>query len=136
MAYHHLVLSERSQIQSLSKMGCSIRSISSILDRSPSTVSRELKRNQMGTPYDGDQAHRLARDRRSLASRKANKMSQHLIHQLHVCLEQKWSPEQISGYWKRKGIFVSHSTIYQRPFNRQVQHRVGVSEFASLHLVT
>ena len=121
MGYHHFVLSERSQIQSLSKMGCSIRSISSILDRSPSTVSRELKRNQMGTPYDGDQAHRLARDRRSLASRKANKMSQHLIHQLHVCLEQKWSPEQISGYWKRKGIFISHSTIYQYVWGNRME---------------
>ena len=81
MAYHHFVLSERSQIQSLSKMGCSIRSISNILDRSPSTVSRELKRNQMIAPYDGDQAHRLARDRRSLASRKANNMiMKHFIY--------------------------------------------------------
>ena len=120
MTYHHLGLPERSQIQSLSRIGCSIRSISSLLDRSASTVSRELKRNQIGTEYDDDQAHRLARDRRSLASRKANKITRHLIHQLHLYLEQKWSPEQISGYWRRKGVFVSHSTIYKYIWSNRI----------------
>ena len=113
MAYHHLGLLERSQIYSLFQVGYSIRGISRLVKRSPSTISRELWRNRGKRGYRCQQASRLARERRSLASQKVNKMSQVLVDRLHHYLKQKWSPEQISGYLKRHRISISHSRIYQ-----------------------
>ncbi|MFH1700271.1 MAG: helix-turn-helix domain-containing protein, partial [Candidatus Zixiibacteriota bacterium] len=43
--YKQFNLEERCEISRLSASGCSIRQIASTLDRSPSTVARELKRN-------------------------------------------------------------------------------------------
>lgn len=49
MNYNHLNISERIVISQLKKSGISIREISNYLHRSPSTISRELKRNSYKT---------------------------------------------------------------------------------------
>lgn len=51
MSYNHLTIEERSVIYTLQKDGRSIRFIASSINRSPSTVSRELKHNYCGTRY-------------------------------------------------------------------------------------
>jgi transposase, IS30 family len=43
MSYCHLVLLERSQIESLNQLGYSIRKIAKLMKRHPSTIARELK---------------------------------------------------------------------------------------------
>lgn len=43
--YEQLSLEERCEIASLQAEGCSIRQIAASLDRTPSTISRELRRN-------------------------------------------------------------------------------------------
>ena len=113
MSYCHLVLSERSQIESLNQLGYSIRKIAKLVKRHPSTIARELKRNQGYQNYDGGQASKLARDRRSLASQVVKKINQSLIDLIDRYLKNRWSPEQISGYLKRHRILISHSRIYQ-----------------------
>ena len=113
MSYCHLVLSERSQIESLNQLGYSIRKIAKLVKRHPSTIARELKRNLVYQNYDRDQASNLARDRRSLASQVVKKMNQLLIDLVDRYLKNRWSPEQISGYLKRHRISISHSRIYQ-----------------------
>ena len=45
MSYYHLTIYERSCIYQFKKMGMSIREIAKALHRSPSTISREIKRN-------------------------------------------------------------------------------------------
>jgi transposase, IS30 family len=65
--YTHLTLEDRCTIAHLYKGGQSIRQIAADLDRSPSTISREIKRNsgvQVGykPAYADDQA--WARHRR------------------------------------------------------------------------
>lgn len=45
MNYNHLNINERTIIAQLRKAKVSIREISKILQRSPSTISREIKRN-------------------------------------------------------------------------------------------
>ena len=45
-SYEQLSLDDRCEIARLSANGSSVRQIAATLDRSPSTVSRELKRNR------------------------------------------------------------------------------------------
>jgi IS30 family transposase len=45
VAFHHLTLEERYQIYAFLKAGYSIDAIAQKLERAPSTISRELKRN-------------------------------------------------------------------------------------------
>ena len=47
MNYKHLTINERVVISQLKSSGYSIRKIAKFLDRSPSTISRELKRNSI-----------------------------------------------------------------------------------------
>jgi len=50
--YAQLSLDDRIQIARLQDQGLSIRQIAASLDRAPSTISRELKRNRAATkPY-------------------------------------------------------------------------------------
>ena len=46
MSYQHLTLEERYCLAEFREKGLSIRAIARILKRSPSTISRELKRNR------------------------------------------------------------------------------------------
>lgn len=49
MNYNHLTINERACIYQFKKMGLSIRQIAEAINRSPSTISRELKRNSYKT---------------------------------------------------------------------------------------
>ena len=69
-SYDQLSLDDRCEIARLSANGSSVRQIAAALDRSPSTVSRELKRNrgaQVG--YRPSYAHQQCRARRWKGSR-------------------------------------------------------------------
>ena len=61
----YLSLVEREQIKDLQTQGYSIRKIASLLDRSPSTISRELRRNATSAGnYLPHTAHRISVKRR------------------------------------------------------------------------
>src|SRR6185312_7753706 len=45
--YHHLGLEEREKLYCLKEQGISLRLIAKKLDRSPASLSRELRRNQL-----------------------------------------------------------------------------------------
>ena len=45
MSYNHLSIDERSCLQFYYVQGLSVRKISKLLNRSPSTISREIRRN-------------------------------------------------------------------------------------------
>ena len=49
MNYNHLTIEERACISKFKDMNLSIREMAKLLDRSPSTISRELKRNSYKT---------------------------------------------------------------------------------------
>lgn len=96
----------------------SLRSIAQSLNRSPSTISREVRRN------GGRQTYRAARsDQRAwdcAARPKLCKLSLNdpLCHLIARKLRLKWSPQQIAGWLKRKHpdqgeSRVSHETIYR-----------------------
>lgn len=113
--YHHLTNDQRCQLHTLKKRGDSLPRIAEELGVHKSTIYRELERNQGGRGYRFKQAHEKACERRSKASSHRNKMIPGTISIIEEKLNLQWSPEQISGWLKKKGNIesVSHEVIYQ-----------------------
>jgi len=114
-----LTFAEREEIALGRAAGKSLRSIATHLRRSPSTISRELARNQDPIRgYRATAAHVLAYDRASRP--KAAKLATNLVLRAKVekDLEKKYSPEQITGRLRVEfpddpEMRVSPETIYQ-----------------------
>lgn len=120
MNYKHLTIEERACISKFKEMNLSIREMAKLLDRSPSTISRELKRNSYKTGKDYSikrymptDAHRKYKNRRVNSHRKTNidcKVKEYIEDKLN----KNWSPEQIINYKDIKPInFPSVCTIYR-----------------------
>lgn len=112
--YEHLSLEERCRIAQLRADGRSIRQIAAALDRPPSTVSRELRRNraaQLG--YKPAYAQQQARARRWAGSRLER--DEELRTLVLDCLARGWSPEQVAGRLARQhgARVISHESIYR-----------------------
>jgi IS30 family transposase len=68
--YRHLSIEERCEVARLRTAGYSVRQIAASLDRSPSTISRELKRNgSRAQGYQPGYAHHARRWRGSKLER-------------------------------------------------------------------
>ena len=120
--YKQLALHERYIIQYLSKAGFLPVEIARKIQRSKSTISRELKRNKGKRGYRPQQAHDKALHRRKTAF-KAIKFTPAIKEQVKCRLEnEQWSPDQISGWLKLKGASISHETIYQYILQDKKQH--------------
>jgi DNA-binding CsgD family transcriptional regulator len=113
-----LSLTEREDISHGLVTKQSLRSIAQNLNRSPSTISREVRRN------GGRQAYRAARsDQRAWDCATRPKLCK-LAFNDPLCqliarkLQRKWSPQQIAGWLKHRypdeeQNRVSHETIYR-----------------------
>ena len=113
--YHHLTRDQRCQIYTLNKRGDSVLTIADELGVHRSTIYRELKRNTGKRGYRFKQASEKALDRRLIASRQKQKMTNVTTCIIKEKLGLQWSPVQISGWLKGQvGMkAVSHETIYQ-----------------------
>lgn len=109
MSYTHLSQYERYQIQLLHRGGFSSRGIGEQIERSPSTISRELQRNAQGAAYEGRQAQRQSTQRRHAASSKP-RIDEAIWPIVRAALAEELSPEQIVGSNKAQ---ISHERIYQ-----------------------
>jgi transposase, IS30 family len=112
--YEQIKLEERCQIASLRASGRSIRQIAAALDRAPSTVARELKRNsRTHGNYKPAYADQQGRARRWTGSKLERNSA--LREKVLSCLARGWSPEQIAGrFTKEEGKpVISHETIYR-----------------------
>ena len=94
MSYTHLSLGERYQIYALRGAQHSIKFIAGALGRSPSTISRELRRNKSLRGYRATNALTIVLNVWDLVVTK---------------LKLQWSPEQIAGV--HSGL--SHMSIYR-----------------------
>jgi IS30 family transposase len=101
--YKQLSLEERCTIAELQRAGASIRKIAATLDRSPSSVSRELKRNTgqgpRADPYRPAYAQAQTAARRWSGSRLERDAG--LRQQVLGAMQQGWSPEQVAGRLRR-----------------------------------
>ncbi len=129
MKYKHFSIEEREIIQTMWWERKSLRTIAKALGRSPTSVSRELKRNfpperQVYTPR---LAHLRALEYRSHRGRKDRLKSNAIRSYVVSHLKEGWSPEQVSGRMKKEKIgSVSHEAIYQ--FIYAQVHRNGWGE--------
>ena len=133
-----LSLSEREDISRGIAVGLSMRSIAGQLQRSPSTVSREIKRNGGYYQYRATQAEQAAWDRAHRPKHckliRYKPLSQIVAHKLKL----QWSPHQIAGWLKREypgkeDHYVSHETIYKTLF---IQSRGALKKELLQHLRT
>jgi transposase, IS30 family len=112
--YEQLSIEERCEIARLHKAGHSIRQIAAGLDRAPSSLARELKRNSGSkVGYKPSYAQEQARARRWKGSRLDR--DEPLRDLVLARLAQHWSPEQIAGWLVGQDVAatVSHETIYR-----------------------
>jgi transposase, IS30 family len=114
MSYRQLTSEERYALSLLRKQGLSQRLIARALGRHPSTISRELRRNvRQKTWYRAKDADDIARTRRRV-SRRYRRLSEADWALICLMLKKLWSPEQIVGRLRRRGVvLVSHETIYR-----------------------
>ncbi|WP_143728830.1 IS30 family transposase [Microbulbifer sp. GL-2] len=113
MSYYQLSENERYQIYSLRKAGHSQKAIAKLLERHPSTISRELRRNTGLRGYRPGQAHTLAELRRQQAY-KAQKVTDSVWQQIDTLTRKELSPQQTASYLRRHtGVSLHHETIYQ-----------------------
>ena len=113
MKYHQITTEERYTISVLKKQGVSYSAIARELGRSPSTISREIKRNIADYSYRAHVADMKASNRRKTTRRKWRYRDVEL--QMVVALIRlDWSPEQVSNWLKKQKILsISHETIYR-----------------------
>ena len=115
LMYRHLTREQRYAIYLGKQEGKSQTAIARQIGVNKSTVSRELKRNsnRFGN-YGWTAADEQAKDRRGhLPGNRA--LSNSVIKEsLRLLKEEDWSPRQISGYLGRKGVRISHESIYLR----------------------
>ena len=115
--YTHLTLSEREYLEEKLKEGKSLRQIADALGRSPSTISRELKRNwsKKAKRYHHLNANNCYKFRRKKCHRKNNltKNPAAFAYALEKLL-LFWSPEIIAGRWNNEHEDkISYSSIYR-----------------------
>lgn len=82
--------------------------------RDASTVSREIRRNSTKTgKYNPKLAHEMAMERKKRTVLNSSLKPGVLEKALKLLKEKRWSPEQISGYLRNQGFFISAECIYQ-----------------------
>ena len=113
MNYTHLTQDERYQIAVLKKAGHEQSDIAQLMNRSASTISRELRRNRGQRGYRAKQAHEFSQARMR-ACENGPRVSAQTWAFVATKLAETWSPEQIAGHLKLKAEpTVSHESIYQ-----------------------
>jgi len=117
MTYTQITQQERYAIWNLRKLGYTPAAIARELNRHPSTIGREVRRNiwrENGVTYQPLKAQSYTNERRRVA-RRGTHFSDAEWAFVEDLIREEWSPEQIVGWCARFGILVmSHETIYRR----------------------
>jgi IS30 family transposase len=135
MKYKHLSILEREKLQELYWQKRSVRSMAKILNRSPSSVSRELKRNfpDERKVYTPRLANERALFKRTCRGRKERLKTKEIREYVISHLKERWSPEQIAGRIKLDlNENISHEAIYQFIYNQI--HRDGYGYIKPGHI--
>ena len=139
-AVAHLTLSEREEIRAGLSAKMSIRDIARALNRSPSTISREVQRNRGRRYYKAvdanNRANRMAKRPKACLLERNSRLRELVLEKL----ELKWSPERISGWLKRtmprqKAMQISAETIYKTLYfrSRSALHHLLVKHLRRSH---
>jgi transposase, IS30 family len=112
--YKQLSLEDRCEVARLQAEGRSIRQMAAALDRPPSTIARELKRNgSRSVGYKPSYAQEQTKARRWAGSRLDRDPA--LRRAVLERLARGWSPEQVAGRLRREQgrTVISYESIYR-----------------------
>ena len=112
--YKQLTSEQRYTISVLLQNRTKQKEIAKAINVSPSTVSREIRRNSgVRGRYNWEtaQANAVQTKRRKLGNHSINKDV--MEEARHLLVTEQWSPEQISGVLAKDGKYISHETIYR-----------------------
>ena len=117
MKFKNISSVERLEISILKSKGYSIRSIAKKMERSPNTISYELRKNKTNGRYIPKKANdksRLRKRMRKLQWMKIEEISE-LKKYIIEGLQKKWNPDEISGRMRleKKPWYVSKNSIYR-----------------------
>jgi len=131
-----LSLSEREDISRGLAAELSLRLIAVNLNRSPSTIRREVNRNGGRANYRAAEADQAAWDRALRPKTCKLVVQRKLAHIVASKLKKLWSPTQIAGWLKRtypddERFQVSHETIYRSLY---IQARGALKKELTQHL--
>lgn len=123
-SYHHLTLEEREKITCFQREGKSLRAIAMALKRSPSSITREIRRNQVANGfYIAEFADKKSKSRRSvdrprvLHRHKTAAAKDYILEKLKL----SWTPDEISGRMRRekRPFYACPETIYKLIYSRE-----------------
>jgi IS30 family transposase len=117
MPYIHLNLCDRKVIKKMLNKDNSIREIAKYMERHPSTISREIKRNKDNYWYHPVHAHEKYLRRRKESKIPIIDSNHELRKYITQDLRDRKSPDAISGRLKlthknRPNMHISHESIY------------------------
>ena len=112
--YKQLTSEQRYTISVLLQNRTKQKEIAKAINVSPSTVSREIRRNSgVRGRYNWEtaQANAVQTKRKKPGNHSINKDV--MEEAKHLLVTEQWSPEQISGVLAKDGKYISHETIYR-----------------------
>lgn len=134
--YHQITGSERDLIALYRSRGWGAKKIAGILGRSPSSILRELHRNNfLGKHYVAIHAQDKSVSRKSKANSHPKIESiKWLDRYIRLKLQIGWSPEQIAGRLKLKSgkSVICHETIYKYIYQER-NLKDGLREYLARH---
>ncbi len=116
--YQQMDYQERETISLGIETGLSIRAIARMLNRAPSSISREIRRNAPGDPYSCRMAQQRCVRRRRFAHPAPKLVAGNaLFDEITALLQLHWSPQQIAAHLAKlhpgePAKRASHETIY------------------------
>jgi len=119
MSYVHFTASERRILDNLLRLSWSLRAIARAMKRSPSSISRELRRNSDKDGYNPHLANLQYWERREQKYVKYKTGDEQLMACVIDKLKEGWSPEQIDGrfrhedYPNNKAMWISYESVYR-----------------------
>lgn len=111
-----LVKVERLEIKILLDKDYSMRAIGRVMERSPNTISYEIRANSVNGEYDPHKAHQKARNRKRYRKFQYSKIEKYPEVKAIIIekLKAHWNPDEIAGWLKEHNatLYVSKSSIY------------------------
>lgn len=106
MSYNHITSFQRNEIAVLIRAGLKQKDIAKLLNKTPSAISQELKRNRTDNKigYGAKIAKEKTKERRVKANHRFRKIENNVWIRMYIIrkIKKYWSPEQISGRIKEK----------------------------------
>lgn len=112
MRYTHFTRDDRIKLAVLLKTKAKKEEIGRILNKSPISIWREIKRGSFDGKYLPSKSAKDAKERKTHRNKKIENNTW-LKKYINEKLKLYWSPEQIAGRLRRENIIICHETIYQ-----------------------